>query len=155
LHFIHLGAPEKYKSSQTITNSWERSAANTLTDGRWSPQFFRLNRLRRRGGRDNRFTERHGMSVYRSLANTDECTSPRPGKSHLTYRSSGLVRPNTHAEELLRVVSWVPFPGGVGVDRGSKEGLLFWNLSFCSCILIALTSAPIRARATHEIPASA
>ena len=130
MHFIHLGAPEKYKSSQTITNSWERSAANTLTDGRWSPQFFRLNRLRRRGGRDNRFTERHGMSVYRSLANTDECTSPRPGKSHLTYRSAGLVRPNTHAEELLRVVSWVQFPGGVDF-----------------CILIALTSAPIRASA--------
>ena len=52
------------KPRQTV----ERSAANTLTDGRWSPQFFRLNRLRRRGGRDNRFTERHGMSVYRSLA---------------------------------------------------------------------------------------
>ena len=39
-----------------------------------------------------------------------------------------------------------------GVDRGSKEGFLFWYLSFCSCILIALTSAPIRARAKHKIP---
>ena len=38
------------------------------------------------------------------------------------------------------------------VDRGPKEGFLFWNHSSCSCILIALTSAPIRARAKHQIP---
>ena len=42
-----------------------------------------------------------------------------------TDRSSGLVRPNTHAEELLYVVYWVPIPDGVGVDRGFKEGFLF------------------------------
>ena len=71
------------------------------------------------------------------------------GNLTLTDRSSGLVRPNNiHAEELLRVV----FPGGVGVDRGSKEGFLFWDFSFCSCILIALTSALLRARAKHKIP---
>ena len=94
-------------------------------------------------------------------SHTDERTSSRPGKSHLTDRSSGLVRANTHAEELLRVVSWVLIPGGVGVDRGFKEGspflkslllIFFFFFSFCSCILIALTSALLRARANHKIP---
>ena len=66
--------------------------------------------------------ETRDVGVQISGTHTDECTGSRPGKSHLTDRSSGLVRPDTHAEELLRVVSWVQFPGGVGVDRGSKEG---------------------------------
>ena len=49
----------------------------------------------------------------------------REANIYLEDRSSGLVRPNTHAEELLYVVYWVPIPDGVGVDRGFKEGFLF------------------------------
>ena len=65
---------------------------------------------------------------------------------------SGLVRPNTHADKLIRAVSWVQIPGGVGVDRGANEGFLFWSPFLCPCILIVLTSAPIRARKKHQIP---
>ena len=69
--------------------------------------------------------ETRDVGVQISGTHTDECTGSRPGKSHLTDRSSGLVRPNTHVEALLRVVSWVTIPDGVGVDRGFKEGFLF------------------------------
>ena len=69
--------------------------------------------------------ETRDVGVQISGTHTDECTRSRPGKSHLTDGSSGLVRPNTHAEELLYVVYWVPIPDGVGVDRGFKEGFLF------------------------------
>ena len=64
--------------------------------------------------------ETRDVGVQISGTHTDECTGSRPGKSHLTDRSSGLVRPNTHAEELFRVVSWVQFPDGMGLSESSN-----------------------------------
>ena len=42
--------------------------------------------------------ETRDVGVQISGTHTDECKSSRPGISHLADRSSGLVRPNTHAE---------------------------------------------------------
>ena len=50
------------------------------------------------------------------------------GNLTLTDRSSGLVRPSTHVEALLRVVSWVTIPDGVGVDRGLQRGFFLTSL---------------------------
>ena len=74
--------------------------------------------------------ETRDVGVQISGTHADECTSSRPGKqkSHLTDRSSGLVRPNTHTEALLRVASWVTIPGGVGVDREFKRGSFLISL---------------------------
>ena len=72
--------------------------------------------------------ETRDVGVQISGTHTDECTGSRPGKSHLTDRSSGLVRPNTHTEALLRVVSWVTIPDGVGVDRGLQRGFFLTSL---------------------------
>ena len=44
----------------------------------------------------------------------NSCNFMKNTMSYDDYLSQALLRPNTRAEELLRVVSWVQYPGGVG-----------------------------------------